>query len=814
LLVIAYAGRKASGIYLNLKKLKKGVIAGFYFIAWMIIFPLTTYCDEGYRGNGVIAGKVSDERGRPLPGATLVLSELNLGTVTDNEGNFQFRNLRDGNYTLHVKYIGFASEGRVVYVRDGRAEVEFFLKHTHIELREVIVRESTTGLVDREKSLSLTVANRDFFSTSSSGHLMQSLQRLPGINSMDIGTGISKPIIRGFGFNRLVVTHNNIKQQGQQWGADHGLEIDAFDVERVEILKGPASLIYGSDAMGGALNIRPAVVPQENNVYGEVSVIAQSNNDLLGGSVLSSVNKDGNFFRIRYSYQDYGDYRVPADHFVYNRWVIRLPEQRLKNTSGQSHAVSSTAGLIRSWGMSSITVSMYDQLSGFFPASHGIPNPDILQVAGSRRIPVDPRQKVNHTRVVSNTSWLFNKNRFELDLGFQQNLRQELNPPHAHGNGPLPDHNLELELVLHTFTSQFRLNRRLGENRSFIMGADANLQRNRRGGYNFLLPDFITYDSGLFAILNQRIRKSLFWNAGLRADAAKTGITAYYEPIWRDQQTISHYIERAPSLQKSFLNIAFSSGLSWMPTETFNLKINAGSSFRNPTPVELSANGVHHGSFRHEMGDPQLDPERAWQLDLGLTYHKDDFYVHISPYLNYFRNYLFLNPSGEFSALQGAGQIYRFQQAPALHLGSEIYIDGHLTHHLHTSLGADIVWAQNTDNAYPLPFTPPPSITAELNYITEPDPKWINQVKLISLMRLVGAQNRVARNEPPTGSYALFNAGVNLRINAAGTPLDLQFMVNNIFDRLYKNHLSFYRILELPEPGRNFTLQIKSSINY
>ncbi len=761
---------------------------------------------------GTIKGVVLDEDGQTLPGAGIILPVLNMGTVSAADGAFEFKNLRTGSYVLQVSHLGYASESRQVNLASDVAEITIVLSPTHIELREIVVQESATGMVQPEKSLSITVANRDFFAGASSLTFMQSLQRIPGINAMDIGTGISKPVIRGLGFNRLVVAQNNIKQQGQQWGADHGLEIDAYDVERVEILKGPASLIFGSDAIGGALNIRPAVVAQENSLEAEAVAVAHSNNDLIGGSVMTALNREGRFARFRVSYQDFADYRVPADEFVYNTWIIPIADRRLKNTSGNDLAMSLTAGIRKSWGISSISVSNFNQVAGFFPASHGIPNPGSLLQTSDRRNPDFPRQEVNHFKIVSNTNWLLGAQRIEFDLGFQQNHRQELNPPHRHGAGPLPESNLELELILDTYSSNIKYHHRLSENQSLLVGLSSAVQQNRRGGYNFLLPDYRQIETGLFSIYNQRLSQQVFLNAGVRVDASLIDIKSFQEPVWLDETTQTGYRERSPQLQRSFFNLAFSSGISWIPTQAINVKFNAGSSFRNPTPIELSANGIHHGSFRHEMGDTSLQAERAWQLDAGFTWQLEEFYLHLSPFVNYFPNLLFLNPSGQFSTLQSAGQIYRFQQAEALHLGGEIYTDWHITHELHTSVGAEWVWAQNLDNNYPLPFTPPAALVGELNYSIPVKMGVVSDIHLISSLRSAAAQNRVARNEPATGAYTLTNIGLNFKLNTSGIPIQFLFMVNNLFDIYYKNHLSFYRILELPEPGRNFTLKITTSL--
>jgi iron complex outermembrane recepter protein len=780
-------------------------------IFW-ILFLNFIHANEYYFGSGTIWGQVYDEDQNPIAGATVILHELNTSTSTDSEGQFEFRNLRDGYYTLLAKSLGYASGAGFIELKDGKAHIVFTLKHTHIELKEVVVNESATGMVQPQQSLNITTANKDFISQSSGITLIQALQRIPGINSMDIGTGVSKPVIRGMGFNRLVVAQHNIKQQGQQWGADHGLEIDMYGIERVEVVKGPSSLLFGSDAIGGALNIRPSVIPQENTTQIELQTVGRSNNDLLGGSAMVAVNNNGKFLRFRASYQDYGDYRVPAEEFVYNTWVMPIPGKRLKNTSGNDLSFSMVSGIRKSWGISTLSVSNFNQSTGFFPASHGIPNPGSLTDPGHPRKTDYPLQQVNHFNVVSNSNFLLGNNRFEADLGFQQNHRKELNPPHVHGSGPLPDGNTELELLLNTFTANARFHNRRSESNTILIGSTASLQQNKKGGYNFLLPDYGSFEFGLFAISRWNINDVFYWNAGIRGDLAGIRIQQYLEPVWLNQTTIDSYRERTPQLDRNFFNIAFSGGMSWMINSDLNLKANLGRSFRNPSAIELGANGLHHGSFRHEMGDTSLTAERAWQLDGGLTFSRKELYMHFSPFLNYFPNFLFLNPSGIFSELPGAGQIYRFQQAEAIHFGGEFYTDWHISHALHTSIGAEAVWGQNLENNFPLPFTPPPALLGEISYNWSDLARDLESVKVLVSFRNVASQNRVARNEPATSGYTLVNTGIMSLIKFGNTTLHVSFMVNNLFDKLYKNHLSFYRILELPEPGRNFALSIKANL--
>jgi len=779
------------------------------FCVFLLISPQTARAEV----HSQIEGRVLDEQDQPIKGAAVVIRELNTGTTTDRNGAFRFRELKAGVYNIEFNHLGYSGSTRKIKLTEEPAHLEVVLSPSYIELREVVISENRYGLQEKEHSLNISKVNREYLSENPGMTLMQSLERLPGVSSMDIGTGISKPVIRGMGFNRVIVAENNIKQQGQQWGADHGLEIDPYAIERVEVIKGPSSLLFGSDAIGGAINIKPPAIPQENTLQANTTLQTRSNNNLYGLSQMAAVSRNGKFLRARFSFQDYADYKVPADSFAYNTWIMPLKNQRLKNTSGRDMAGTVTAGMRQKWGVTSLTISHFNQTAGFFPGAHGVPDPSALEYPGDPRSTGFPKQKVRHFKAISNSNIMMGDHWMEVDLGFQQNHRQELNPPHVHGTGPLPEGNIELELILNTFSANARFHHNLASSRSFVYGLSANYQENKRDGYNFLLPDFKAADAGIYSIFSFQPSEQWFLNAGFRSDISTVDIAGYLEPVWEDQETISHHRVRSPEFENTWINVTGNAGVSWLPAPSWNLKLNLGSSYRTPNPIELSANGVHHGSFRHEKGDTSLASERSLQLDVSLIFNRKDLYVAFSPYMNYFPNFLFLNPSGNFSELPGAGQIYRFEQAEALHTGGEVYVDWHITKALHTSIGVEWIWAQNLDNNYPLPFTPPPMANLEISYQWEDLSPVFRKIKWLGGMRLAGSQNRVARNEPATNGYTLFNTGVMARIELANQPLEIGFHAQNLLDRLYKNHLSFYRKLELPEPGRNFSLRVNIPLN-
>ncbi|MFW6290647.1 MAG: carboxypeptidase-like regulatory domain-containing protein, partial [Mariniphaga sp.] len=193
----------------------------------------------------VLSGKVTNAAGKPLPGASVRLTPGNRGAVTGANGRFVFNKLKKGEYVVEISFIGFQSFRETLLLTESQT-INIALKEKVQTLQEVMVLDNYAEQRKKVESLNVEVVNDDFLKQHLGGSLMQSLARLPGISAMEIGSGQSKPAIRGLAFNRVVVVENGIKHEAQQWGADHGLEVDQFAFDRIEIIKGPSSLMYGS----------------------------------------------------------------------------------------------------------------------------------------------------------------------------------------------------------------------------------------------------------------------------------------------------------------------------------------------------------------------------------------------------------------------------------------------------------------------------------------------------------------------------------------------------------------------------------------
>lgn len=755
-----------------------------------------------------LSGSVTNWDGQPLIGASILLHELSSGTLTDIDGNFSFDRIRSGSYHLHITFVGHESVSRTVVIKNEDVVLNIQLKETTVELNELLIEANPFKSGPVEQSMTIETVGKEFLMESSRGSLVGSLQKLPGISAINTGVGIAKPVIRGMSFNRVIVNDKGIKQEGQQWGGDHGLEIDQYEPDRIEIIKGPVSLLYGSDAMGGVINIQPAPIPAEGSLEGSFQTVFKSNNNLYGASVNLQGNNKGKFFSARLSAQDFADYKVPADSFSYNTFIYKIRDNLLENTAGKERNFTGTLGVSKNWGFTKITVSNFNQKIGFFPGAIGVPGEYTPSNDGENRDIGLPRQVVNHFKIISNTSLSLGENWLEVDLGYQYNNRREEGVPHAHGYDFVPEGSLALGLKLETITLNGKYHHHIGENYNAIYGIQSQYQENRFSGFEFLLPAFSSYSIGLYNYHEVNLNDSWTLNGGLRADYGFRDIARHSRPryeteIQDDSVTINTDIYR------EFFNFSGAIGVSYYPHHNFNAKFNLGTSFRMPTAPELSMNGIHHGTFRHEMGNSDLNSERGVQADINLTYHTKKLHVGITPYFSYFNQFIYLKPQARFSDLPAGGQIYRYEQNNAIFTGGEFSAEYHFIPHLHVEIAAEYVYNVNLDSKHPLPFTPPFSLLTEVRYDIPLESEKISNPYIGIDFHLFAAQNRVDQNEKTTPGYNLLDlkAGFEFRIQKQKALFKVS--VQNVLNEQYLNHLSRYRLLNLPEQGRNYAVSLK-----
>lgn len=774
-----------------------------------------------------LIGRVTTSNNLPISGAKVYISNAEKTFLTDTTGQFLFNGLVGGTYNIRITKQGYLNETRSVTLKTTQQNLNIKLAASSYQLEEVLIKDNRVENRKKEESLNVEVINADFIQRNLGGSLMKTLERLPGIKTIGIGSGQSKPLIRGLGFNRVVVVDKGVKHEGQQWGADHGLELDQFAAGEVEILKGAASFVYGSDAIAGAINVKPARLPTKHSLAGSVDLIGKTNNNLYGTSVNLLGRNDKLFFDSRFTYQNYGDYRVPTNRVYVYDFEVPLNNNYLRNTAGKESGLHLSAGILGEKFNSIFHVSNVYSKSGFFANAHGL-EPRKVDAAFHDRSNRDVQllsQEVNHFKIINKSDYQFKNHKVEMELGFQRNFRQEFSQYVNHGYMPanyptdlgIPS-DLEREFDKMVYSANIRDKFSFGKHQLTI-GGNLEFQDNTINGWTFLVPSFKQFTSGAFIYDQLKLSEKVIVHGALRYDYGKIKLREYTDwfasTLNNGSTSTTENLVRANNLERNFNSLVWSVGINYNP-DKFIFKANIGKSFRMPIAKELGANGVNYHYFSYEKGNPTLSPEKSYQVDATIGWKEKNWSAKLSPFYNYFPNYIYLNPTANYDYFYGAGnQVFEYAQSEVMRYGAEIQFDYTFSKFLSTEVLGEYLYAEQLSGAkkgYTLPFSPPPSVLFNLTY--SPKENRLFKDSYISFdYRITAKQHNIVPPEKRTAGYNIINLQLGTRLNLYKQPIMLSLQAQNLLDKKYMNHTSFYRLIELPEAGRNIILSLKIPFN-
>lgn len=783
----------------------------------------------------ILSGKVTDRATQePLIGATVYLPDLRKGATTDETGSFQIRNLPKGRFLAQISYLGFVSIARTITI-NGQTNVDFPLSASATEINTVVITGVSASTEMRRNPVPTSVIDAAQLNQRSANNIIDAISRAPGISQISTGAAISKPVIRGLSGNRVVTLNNGMRQEGQQWGDEHGIEIDEASVDRAEIVKGPGSIMYGSDAMAGVINFLPADPVEEGRITGNINAGYQTNNNLQAYSLFNAGNLNGFNWQARLSNKQAGNYQNQYDGPVYNSGFNEL------NASGY-------VGLNKSWGFSHLNFSTFNQNIGLVEGERDaqgnflklVPDSDTSAV----ELPVTsselkgyqlniPKQSVNHRRIASQNNFIIGASRLVINADWQKNLRKEYgNPLDAN------EKSLFFDLQTISYDAKYFLPEASGWETTF--GINGMHQRNKNRGVEFLIPEYQLLDAGLFSFTKKTIG-NLNLSGGLRLDQRWLTADALYLDENESQVTVP-----APTTETKFagfntrfFNVSGSLGGTYAFSEKVVTKLNVSRGFRAPNISELASNGIHEGTIRYEVGNANLNPETSLQIDAGATINTDHITLDISGFHNSIQQYIFAEKLG--SALGGdslsgeatdLASTFKYVQGDARLTGGEISLDihPHPLDWLHFENSFSLVrglQAHQPDSTRNLPFIPAPRIRSELR---------VNFKKTGAALRNVYARLELDHNfgqnrfysafgtETATPAYSLINAGFGSDIsNGKRTLFTLYFTANNLFDTAYQNHLSRLKYAAVNEAtgrrgvfniGRNFGIKVAIPITF
>ncbi|WP_405604932.1 TonB-dependent receptor [Polaribacter sp. Asnod1-A03] len=734
--------------------------------------------------------------------------------ISSKTGEFTINNMANGTYTFKVSHIGFDSKTVTVVVASASVTLPIYLKESSTKLDEVKVLGKSKKRILKEIPIVSQTVSKEFLENNRENSLMQTLSKIPGVSTINIGSGQSKPVIRGLGFNRVAVVQNGIKHEAQQWGNDHGLEIDQQGIENIQIIKGPASLLYGSDAIAGVVDIQPNKIPSKNSFNGEVNILGETNNDLVGISAGITSRKDKWFYRSRLTYRDYADYKVPTDKINYENYVFDLYDNNLRNTAGKEADASVSIGYDTNNITTETTFSNVNAKNGFFANAHGLEvRTSSIDYDSSNRDIDLPYHKVNHFKITNNTSIKTDNHKLYFDFGFQNNVREEHSEPVPHGYMPKPENSKERVFKKNTYSINARDAFKPDNRHDMVVGLNMEYQDNNIGGWGFLIPEYDRFTAGIFGYDQFEVNSNLHILAGVRYDYGLVDTKAYYDwfqsTINNDDDSTSYvYLQRSQDRTLNFGNISASLGVSYINNKT-TYKVNIGRSFRMPLSNELASDGVNYHMYRYERGNIDLDPEISYQLDVDVDHTTNSFSVGLSPFVNIFENYIYLNPTSSYYETL---QIYEYTQAKVFRVGGEFRANTSISNNLQLDASVEYVYSIQTSGAkegFTLPFSPPLSALFSANYKFK-DVSFFKNPQLVADFRITAAQEEIVPPEEITEGYQLLNMSFLSELNVFknNTPIEIRVKLNNVFDTKYFNHTSFYRLIDVPEAGKNLSLSV------
>ena len=690
----------------------------------------------------------------------------------------------------------------------------------HLQLNELTVTGVTGDTKMKHATAPVSIVTPQVLKATASTNIIDAIARQPGVSQLTTGGSISKPIIRGLGYNRVVVMSEGVRQEGQQWGDEHGVEVDGSSVNSVEILKGPASLMYGSDAMAGVVILHAQPTLAEGEMRASVSTEYQTNNGLFGYNLSMSGNKQGLVWNARFSQKLAHAYKNEYDGYV--------PGSQFRERAGRL-----MLGVNKGWGHSRLTATVYHLTPGIIEGERDPETGELecytdnIKTYGKAL----PFQQVKHYKAVWDNSLNLSKGYLKAIIGYQQNRRQEFEESMDE---------YELYFKLHTLTYDLRYVTNEFNGWKLSTGIGGMYQKSVNEGEEYLIPDYRLFDFGLYATATKALGDCWTLNGGMRYDHRRL----HGDALQEDGEM------RFTDFSRHFNGLTGSIGAVCNINEHINLRLNVARGFRTPNMSELASNGVHEGSIRYEQGSQQLKAEYSLQADLGVDFTSQYVSAQLALFANRIDNYIFTHRVPE--EIEEGYLTYAYTQGDARLLGFEAGIDFHPIHSVHFSNTFSYVDAQlmhaSADTKY-LPFTPAPKWSSELKWelfhhshstISHHHSDYAS-----ALSHMASHVSHVASGlsfnnlyvaagldcylkqthiysaddtETATPAYALLSlsAGTDLQINGKKVA-ELYITADNLLNRAYQNHLSRLKYADenivtgrrgVYNMGRNITFKI------
>lgn len=714
----------------------------------------------------IISGTVKNaETGTTLEQVTVYFPEIEKGTATNEMGQYELRDIPSGSSIIVFSSIGYETFSKTININIGANTLDVTLTPSAIEMEEVIVSTPFHKL-QSENVMKVERSNMKELKTLGAITLSDGITKIAGVESISTGVGIGKPVIRGLSANRVLVYTQGVRMENQQFGDEHGLGINGSGLESVEVIKGPASLLYGSDAMGGVLYFNPEKFAVPNDTEGDLNLNYFTNTRGLSADAGLKSSGEKLKFLIRGSHASHIDYKTGND-------------ERLTNSRFKEYDLKTGVGYQSTKFKTEIRYNLNTSELGI---------PEEIGAQTNNRSPELPFQEINTHILSSKTKVFFDNSSLEGTIGYVFNNRKEFEDDKD---------NAALEMHLATFNYNLQYEMPKWGKLETIIGLQGMRQTNKNFGEEQLIPDAKTNDIGVLATSHIHFKDESGMQLGIRFDHRNINGDINISPPQ------SSFYEK---LDRNFNSINAAIGYKFNSSKKSIIRMNLATGFRAPNLAELTSNGVHEGTNRYEIGNPNLEHEQNLQTDISIEYKYKHIEFYVNGFYNAVKDFIFIEPNGE---VIGEDDVFVYQQENAELYGGEIgfHLHPHPLDWLHFESSFETVIGKQNNGKY-LPLIPANSFANTIRIEPKSTQNRLNNQYAYITLKSVFDQDNIGDFEDSTKGYNLVNLGIGGDVLVFNTSLSVRISAQNIFDKTYISHLSRLKTDGIANIGRNISLAV------
>ncbi|MCZ4222644.1 TonB-dependent receptor [Pedobacter rhodius] len=764
----------------------------------------------------VTSGGVSKEN------INIKVLRLNKSVKTNSTGDYAFEQLPAGDYEIVFSAVGYLAKKQKISIKDTVQNLDIDIEQLASNLNDVVITGVNRATALRKSPVPIAVLTKKTMDQNVNTNLIEAIVKgVPGVSAVTTGPNVSKPFIRGLGYNRVLTLYDGLRQEGQQWGDEHGIEVDEYGISRAEVVKGPASLTYGSDALAGVINMIPYSPNFENGrLKGDFTSNYQSNNGMIGSSIGLAYIKNDWKYSFRATGKTAHNYYNPVDAYVFG-------------TAFREYNFSASARVDKKWGYSKTALTYYDNLMEIpdgsrdslsrrftrqvLDAGDDIKNRPIVPENELTSYSINPlHQHIQHYRFYNTSQFKFGSSDLNFLIGAQQSVRREFNHP------TVPEQ-AGLYVVLNTLNYDLKYNLPDFAGIESTLGINGMFQGNRsKSATDFPIPDYNLFDVGAFYFAKKSFGK-VDISGGIRLDRRHISWKNFY--VGTDAQTgFGKQVDsnspdaelQFPAFNKNYYGLSGSLGLTYNLSEKLLVKANIARGYRAPNITEIGSNGLDPGAHIVYLGNRSFKPEFNLQQDIGIIAYLKDAELSLEVFNNNIQNYIYqsrlTDANGDPVVIVPGNLTYQYQQSKARLYGAELSVNVHPAQLKWLSFNNSLAYVvglnknqallqQHGRAAKYLPFIPPLQVRSEIKLTAQKTNGIFDKPYIKFDGVFVANQNRfyaLDDTESFTAGYALFNAGLGsgIKSKSGKTVMDIFIQCDNIFNKAYQSHLNRLKYFE------------------